>query len=207
MRQSTEDPGTRTPLERVKTMEHTDTTEEPTEEKRESFRVEDVLPLVFHRVTSQGNPLKARLVPAFSEDYLPPVSIEESPDELVSPYLWKVLVQINNRLGLILHKLQLDDEGLSKAEAKEVSISTSGVKFSTGESFSPGDVLEVKILLPLEPACWIVVYGDVMRTEARQDGQVDVAVRFSDTGESVCEAINQYALKRQRELIRKRKGM
>jgi len=207
MRRRTEDPGTHTRLARAKTMEHTDNTEQRPEERRESFRVEDILPLSFHRVIEDGTPLKARLVPAFSEDYLPPVSIEAPPDEAINPCLWKVLLQINNRLGLILHKLHLDDEGLSRAEAKEVSISTSGVKFSTGERFSPGEVLEVKILLPLEPACWIVVYGDVVRNETRQDGQVNVAVRFSDPGESVSEAINQYALKRQRELIRKRRGM
>jgi c-di-GMP-binding flagellar brake protein YcgR len=118
-----------------------------------------------------------------------------------------MLVEINTKLGLILNKLNLDSEGLTKAEPRQVSLSSSGVKFTTGEMFGLDDLMEVKLLLPLNPPVWIAVYGKVVRVEIIGNEQYDVALRFSDLDDEVCEAINQYTLKRQREIIRKQKEL
>lgn len=177
------------------------------QERRESFRVEDVLPLLCRQLPPDLPCPRSRLIPGISVDYAAAASCEEPSEQGVSPQLWRMLNQINERLGLILRRLDLEADGLTKAESRQVSLSASGVKFTTEEAFEPGTRLEVKILLPLDPALWLVAYGDVVRRETYGDGQFGTAVRFDELDETVIEAINHYGLKRQRELIRKRKGL
>jgi c-di-GMP-binding flagellar brake protein YcgR len=118
-----------------------------------------------------------------------------------------MLLQIHERLGLILQKLNLEAGGIGKAEPVPLSLSTVGVKFTTGESFGTDEPVEVKLLLPLEQPLWIAVYGKVLRTENLGEGRFSVAVQFSEIDETVQDVINRYTLKRQREIIRKRKGL
>ena len=188
-------------------MENKNNMQEFKVEKREYFRVDDMLPIIFRKLQGEAPPARSRLLPGFSQEYAIPASYEEPPDGAVSPQLWEMLVEINAKLGLILNKLSLDSEGLTKAEPRQVSLSSSGVKFTTGEMFGLDDLMEVKILLPLNPPVWIAVYGKVVRVEVIGNEQYDVALRFSDLDDEVCEAINQYTLKRQRELIRKQKEL
>jgi hypothetical protein len=188
-------------------MDQTENQTRPGAESREAFRVEDVLPLVCRRLPPEIPLPRARILPGFSEDYSPGGPLGEPPDESVNPHLWQMILQIHERLGLILQKLDMGAEGLTKAEPGTVSLSTGGVKFSTGENLGSGDPVEVKLLLPLEPSLWIAVYGKVLRTENLGDGQFTVAVEFSEMDEAVHDAINRYILKRQRQIIRNRKGL
>jgi hypothetical protein len=174
-------------------------------DRRQSFRVDDILSLVSRKIDSDEPHLRARILPGFAEDYLID-STEEPPDETVNPHVWRLLLQIQNRLGLIINKMNLDEHGVARAEPKPVSLSTTGAKFTTRERCIPGEVLEVKIFLPLDPPLWVVVYGKVQRNVRKQEGESQVAVQFLDMDDSVTEVINRYGLKRQRELIRKRKG-
>jgi hypothetical protein len=176
-------------------------------ERRESFRVDDVLPVVCTRLPPDVPLPRSRILPGFSEDYSPGSTLDEPPDESVNPHLWRMILQIHERLGLILQKLNLEAEGLTKAQPRNVSLSTGGVKITTGERLETGDPVEVKLLLPLEPSLWIVMYGRVVRTESLGEGQFEVAVQFSEMDEAVQDTINRYTLKRQREIIRKRKGL
>jgi hypothetical protein len=176
-------------------------------ERRESFRVEDILPLVCKRLPPELPLPRARILPGFSEDCSPGSALAEPPDETINPHLWRIILQIHERLGLILHKLDLQSEGITRAEPGPVSLSTGGVNFTTAENVSPGDPVEVKMLLPLEPSLWIATYGKVIRTGQKGDGPFSVAVQFSEMDETVHDTINRYTLKRQREIIRKRKGL
>lgn len=63
--------------------------------------------------------------------------------------------------------------------------------------------MEFKICLPSVPPSWIIVNGRISRTE--QGGEGKVAVQFTDLSEEVSDSIHLYALKYQRELMRKRK--
>lgn len=188
-------------------MDQTENQTQSAAERRETFRVEDVLLLLCRRLPPDVPLPRARILPGFSEDYSPGGALEEPPDESVNPHLWRMMLQIHDRLGLILQKLNLEAEGLTKAEPATVSLGTGGVKFTTGERWGSGDPVEVKLLLPLEPSLWIAVYGKVLRTENLGDGQLTVAVQFSEMDEAMQDTINRYTLKRQREVIRKRKGL
>lgn len=176
-------------------------------DRREAFRVEDVLLLVCRKIDPGLPHLGARMLPGFSEDYLLPDSTSEPPYESISPHLWNLLLQINHKLGVIIDKLNLAQEGVTKAEPTAISLSSSGAKFTTREECIAGDVLEMKILLPLDPPSWIVIQGKVLRVTEKEPGQKDVAVQFFDMEEPVLETINKYCLRWQREFIRKRKSI
>jgi hypothetical protein len=192
---------------RVRDMDQTENQCRSGVEKREAFRVEDVLPVACRRLPSDAPLPRASILPGYSEDYFPGGAVGDPPDESVNPHLWRMFLQIHERLGLILQKLNLEAEGHGKAESGPVSLSTEGVKFTTGESLGTGDPVEVKLLLPLEPSLWIAVYGKVLRSENLGEGRFAVAVRFSEMDEAVQDVVNRYTLKRQREIIRKRKGL
>jgi len=174
-------------------------------DRRQSFRVDDILSLVSRKIHPDEPHLRARILPGFSEDYLID-STEGPPDDTVNPHVWRLLLQIQNRLELIINKMNLEEQGVAKAEPKPISLSTTGAKFTTWERYIPGDMLELKIFLPLDPPVWVVVYGKILRNVEKPEGERQVAVQFQEMDESVTEVINRYGLKRQRELIRRRKG-
>lgn len=166
------------------------------EERRGSFRIEDVLPIVCRRIDPGQPHIGARILPGLAEGDLLPHPADEPPAEGISPQLWRLLLQIHHRLGLIL-KLNLDEQGITKAEPQELSLSTTGAKFATLERYAVGDLLEIKIHLPLDPPLWVVVYGKVVWTVVR--GRFETAVQFLAMDASVTEVIHRYVLQRQRE--------
>jgi len=173
-------------------------------DRRQSFRVEDVLSLVSRKINPDEPRLRARILPGFSQEYLFDIAVEP-PDESVNPHVWRLLLQIQSRLDLIMNRMNLEEQGMAKAKPTAISLSTTGAKFTTWERYVPGDVLELKIFLPLDTPVLLVVYGKVLRN-VEKAGERQVAVRFLETEESVTEAVNMYGLKRQRELIRERRG-
>jgi len=173
-------------------------------DRRQSFRVDDVLSLASRKINPDEPHLRARILPGFSQDYLIDPA-EKPPDESVNPHMWKLLLQIQNRLDLIMNRMNLEEQGMAKAKPTAISLSTTGAKFTTWERYIPGDVLELKVFLTLETPVLVVVYGKVLRN-VEKAGERQVAVQFLEMDESVTEAINKYGLKRQRELIRERRG-
>jgi c-di-GMP-binding flagellar brake protein YcgR len=176
------------------------------QERREYFRVEDVLPLKVKRVRENTEFVRSRVFSGFFSGFGISCLCEDGPDESISPHLWKLLVDMNTKLGLILDKLYLDGEGLAKAESRQVSLSASGIRFPTREEFSVGDFVEVKMLIPVHPPAWIVVYGNVARLCGLAEGAFEVAVDFIEMDDEVRDVINYYTLKRQREMIRRQRG-
>jgi len=180
---------------------------DPYIERREYFRVEDVLPIMTRKLECGGQCVRARVFSGFFSGFGVSSLFEDVADETISPRLWKLLIDMNTKLGLILDKLYLDGEGLSRAESRPVSLSASGIRFSAQESYEIGDFLEIKMLIPVHPPVWIVAYGKVVRIDQSScPSQRDIAIDFDEMDEEVTEVINHYTLKRQREMIRKQRG-
>ncbi|MEW6417003.1 MAG: PilZ domain-containing protein [Nitrospirota bacterium] len=167
--------------------------------KRGYFRVDDVLPLIAKKVTYDPSCRKSRVFSGYNIE----ITDTEVPDETINLGLWKMLVEINNKLEMILERLQLESEGFTKAENKQVNISESGIKFIMNEKAETGDVLEIKILLSSSPSLGILTYGNVVRANSIGDGKYEVALHFSDMNDEVREKIIQHILKRQRGIMRK----
>jgi c-di-GMP-binding flagellar brake protein YcgR len=167
---------------------------------RSYFRVEDVVPLLARKVEAGERLCVSRSFP-YNDLVLPGPAAAPGTD--VNPQVWHMLANIHTMLGMILERLDLESEGLLRAEKKQVNMSATGMRFRTRERFEAGDILEVKMLLPARPPLGVIVYGDVIRADDAGNGEIEVALHFSEMSDELRNEIVQYSLMRQREIIRK----
>jgi hypothetical protein len=176
------------------------------EERRRYFRVDDVLPVLVRKVTGDLHCLKARVFQGLVCAVPANIPGEELLDDTIPPGLMRLLLNINAKLDFVIDHLFLQAEGVAKAESRRVSLSAAGLGVHCGEPFALGDTMEVKLMLPLNAPVWVLLYGQVSRCSPVECGGHDLAVDFFDMDEEVRSVLNQYTLKRQREIIRKEKG-
>lgn len=171
-------------------------------EKRQHYRVKDVLPLIVRKIAKHDRNVRSRIILGFEA-----ISLEEVPLEFENRFdsrLWKFLADINSKLDVILDRLSIDSEGLTNATNRYTTISAGGMSFTVEEAFEAGDWIEIKILLPIQPSIGIVVYGEVIRAaEPTPEGR-EIAVKFFELDAGVENVLGQYVLQRQREMLRKR---
>jgi c-di-GMP-binding flagellar brake protein YcgR len=79
------------------------------------------------------------------------------------------------------------------------------VRFAIDEKVEIGDVIEIKMLLPSYPPIGILTYGNVVRVNDAGNGQYEIALHFLDMEDEVRNEIIKYAVKRQRDIIRKQR--
>ena len=165
---------------------------------RESFRVDDVVPMVVRKVDENDPVNVSRSIPFFDAGVIE----AESPDEDVNPKLWQMLVNIHTMLGMVLERLDLETAGFLRSEKKRVNMSATGMRFQTKERYAAGDKLEIKMLLPARPPFGVLVYGNIIRVDDMGGGENEIALRFFDISDELRDEIIQYSLMRQREIIR-----
>ncbi len=169
--------------------------------KRGYFRVDDVFPVICRNVTREKLRPESKLFTGYSGE----LEDLDAPDETVSPRLWKVLTDMNAKLTMLLERLNLDQEGLTRAHGIPVNISASGLRFGLPDRASIGDTMELKMLLPVYPPVGILAHGTVTRVEEQDQGAYRTSMQFIDLVDEVRDVIIQYTLKRQRELIRRQR--
>jgi hypothetical protein len=176
-------------------------------DRREFFRIDDIMPVIVRKVEGDINVKKSKVISEFGLEMSNlRTYMVDVPDETISPVLWKMLVDISTKLGLILDRLTLESAGLMQAEETEVNISAAGIKLKVKEEYSQGDFMEVKMMLPSSPPMGIVVYGQAASVARLPGGQYDLSIHFFNVEEDVRDEIIQYTLKRQREVMRKHRG-
>lgn len=164
--------------------------------KRGFFRVDDVFPVTYRSVSGDAPMLESKIFSGYAAEIT-------AADESVNPPLWKLLNDMNAKLGMILERLHLESAGLTKAESIPVNISASGMRFTLDHKRKPEDVAEIKMLLPTYPPVGILTHGKVVRVEELDDGRYETSFHFIDLGDDVRDVIIQYTLKRQREIVRR----
>ncbi len=175
-------------------------------ERREYFRVTDVLSIVVKKIENMVGK-KARILSGFFSCLANVNVAEDLNDGKINPKLVQMLCEMNAKLDLILEKLSGNREEPGNVEPQEVSLSASGISFHTPDEFSLGDLVEVKMLLPLRPPTWIVLYGNVSRVVMEEDGGHEVAVHFGEMEDEARNLLSYYTIKRQREIIMQQRRM
>ena len=168
-------------------------------ENRSYFRVDDFFPVISRKVGGEAQCGSSKIFSGYGIE----IQDEAFPDETVNPRLWKMLIAINSKLHMILERLQLESEGLINVKNKPVNLSASGLRFTMDEKVGIGDLLEIKMLLPKYPPIGILAYGNVVKVHDKEDGTYEVSLHFHNMDDEVRDEIIQYALKRQREIIKK----
>jgi hypothetical protein len=183
-------------------------------EKRDYFRVDDVISVVANPVNLMNEKEKDLLKNAASsntftffgdEDRSTIDGLQGSPESAGGEKLYEALKEMNTKLDFLINHLIMEKEGLSSAEKKLVNISASGIKFTVKHPVKEKDILEIKLLLPTFPPVAVFAYGEVKRVKALEDETYEIALEYLNMGETVRDEIIQYTLDHQRETIRKMK--
>ncbi|MCX7822954.1 MAG: PilZ domain-containing protein [Syntrophobacterales bacterium] len=167
-------------------------------ERREYFRVKDVLQLSLRRLPNFEVMPMARVVGYFSS--FPP-DMGTAP-ETVDPFIARQLQTIHQKLDAILEYLYLDKSGFTNLQYHEVDISAGGMRVKVSEDFEEGDTLEIRLILPTAPPLYLICYGKVKRCSECANRK-EIAIEFVNIGEDIRSLIVRYVLQRQRQDIRR----
>jgi len=169
------------------------------EQKRNYFRIEDVLRLVATPLTKGDYHEPSRIL-SVTEVLNKPILAEAAniPDNFGNKWLTDALTEINDKLDFMINYFMLQEEGLLSAKKKKVNISASGIQFTVDYSVQVGDTIEIKLLFPSYPPVAVLIHGEITRVTPSGDGVNKIGLKYIDMDETVRERIIQYALDHQR---------
>ncbi len=173
--------------------------------QRKNVRVDDVLKVDYRKISQQDyNECKTKPEIIFEKTFgkaFEAPKIEDVNLEL----LYKLIYHANLKIDRILNILESKDtERPESVSSESVDISGSGMKFIANRSFSTGDIVALRVFLPLASKTWINILGEVvLATKSGTENRYDVTVKFKGLSERDKEIIIGYVFKRQRELLRR----
>jgi hypothetical protein len=171
-------------------------------EHQASLRVEDILLIALKKIEDISC-TKAMIYSGFYSGIGLSVLEEDLPDETINPKLWKKLISIDAKLNLILDKLIQNSDGFNQAQNRQVSLSEEDVRILTPDVLATGDLVEIKMLLPLNSPVWVIMYGMVSQFRILISEENEVWIRLSEMSDDVKQIMGYYLFNRQREIVRK----
>ncbi len=123
---------------------------------------------------------------------------------LVNHPQFESLHLLNKKLDMIIKMIGLQCEGFHSLPFKYVSLSGNGMRFSSQQCYSLGDVLECKMILTLQQSAAIYTYGEVVRVGS-QSNSYFINVRFIAIDHKIRDKIVRFVFETEREILRQRK--
>ncbi|TSA46850.1 MAG: PilZ domain-containing protein [Deltaproteobacteria bacterium] len=112
---------------------------------------------------------------------------------------------LNQKLDEVIKMVGLQCEGFHSLPFKFVSLSGNGMRFSSQQCYSLGDILECKMILTLQKSAAIYTYGEVVRVGNQSNGYF-INVSFTAIDHTIRDKIVRFVFETEREMIRQRKG-
>jgi hypothetical protein len=167
---------------------------------REYSRVDAVIPIEIRVVP----PPERQNIKCFvaGEKSIPEIP---TPNDVNDPVLAEWFNMLNAKLDAIVRLMAVQNETIPCISQKRVNISGGGLSFDTPERYKIGDMLEIKMVLPVTLTSTLFVYGEVIDVRARDD-YFQTAVKFITIDDEIREHIVQFVFKTQRDLLRHNKG-
>jgi hypothetical protein len=166
--------------------------------QRDFSRVDVYIPVEFRLVPEE----ERRLVKSRMSGEVVLADFHQMPPLENHPQLeW--LSTLNTKLDRIIQALTLQSEGFHSLPFKFVTISGSGMNFSSQSGFSLGDLLEIKMMLNLYRPAAFYIYGEVVKAQRQTSGYF-IAVSFRMTDDSIRDRIIRFVFETERELLRER---
>jgi hypothetical protein len=110
---------------------------------------------------------------------------------------------LNKKLDMIIRIVGLQCAGFHSLPFKFVSLGGNGMKFSSRQRYSIGDIIECKMILTLQQSAAIYTYGEAIRV-ANQDNGYFINIRFTAIDEKIRDKIVRFVFETEREMIRQR---
>ncbi|TAN44861.1 MAG: PilZ domain-containing protein [Nitrospirae bacterium] len=114
------------------------------------------------------------------------------------------LIMLNSKLDTIINMLSFQREGFGMLPFTTVNISGGGLSFTSAQRYNRGDLIEMKMLLPLMPPVALYVYGEIVSIEKSGESYA-MAVKFLAMDDNIQDLIVQFVFKQQREILRERR--
>ncbi len=128
----------------------------------------------------------------------------QPPPEVGDELLAQWLKMLDAKLDAILRLLVSNRNGIFSLPYSRVNICGNGMRFSSPIPFSRGDLLEIKIVLPMAPPMNLLLYGEVVGVDPCENGD-DIAVQFVDIDDRSREEIVRFVFEKQRDILRKKR--
>lgn len=133
------------------------------------------------------------------------VDVDMVKSDDIPPSLFECLIDIEYKLNLIIRHLSLQREGKRVIpQEREVEISSSGASFEADELLNIGDILKLKMILPLYPISYLSLFSEVTAIEILQN-RSKISIKYLDLNAETKDKIISFLFKRQREAIRNEK--
>jgi hypothetical protein len=167
--------------------------------KREYSRVDVYIPMEYKRIDPlHKDAFRSRMA---GESILAEFkSLPNPDDQLIAQWLQS----INAKLDEIIRMMTLQHDGFNCLNITKVNISGGGMRLNTGQSFAPGDVLEMKIMLGLKRPVALFLYGEVVEV-IKPHSEYDTSVQFINTDDFVRDEIIRFVFETEREILREKR--
>ncbi len=177
---------------------------------RGNVRVDAILKVDYRKVSQEDyKRYESKPEVIFKNAFGEPIEVPEIEGKIEGvdlELLYKLIYQANLKIDRILDILETKDtERHPSAGSESVNISGSGIKFAATHRFLIGNIIALRVFLPLDLASgsWINVLGKVKSvTKSDSKNIYNTAVKFIDLSEGDREIIIRYVFKRQKELLR-----
>ncbi len=171
------------------------------ENRREFCRVEVCIPFAC-RLVPPAEQKKIRSHISGSALYAGHDTLPEINDAPIAEWL-NVL---NSKLDMLIRLLTLEREGFYSLPFECVNIGGGGLRFSSGEKYQRGDLLEIRMMLSLIHPVALYVYATVSGVSPSPDGGYSTSVQFTKMDNAIQEEIIRFVFEQEREILRGKKG-
>lgn len=177
--------------------------------RRNAFRVDDVLPMTIVPLTAEAFEEKkqyigvqSRQISLLAEGLDLAAGARRGEVDSLGGEVSKALQVLDNKLNYLIGIEILRNASTLKLEDWPVNISASGMRFACEHQFREGDHLQITMVLPSYPPLLVELLGEVKRCRWSKHGMYQIGVIFAYRCPEEERAISRYIFKRQREMIR-----
>lgn len=183
------------------------------DDRREFFRIRDRIPLEFRIITREQfialeDTIRYRSTQAIDHlheiDFLEGCADREEGDRMMG-----YMHMINKKLDTIIELLGVPAGNENKVSAHtEVTLSGSGIQFASNVPFERGQLVELKIIVPVYPYPKMTCLCEVVRTEKGAGTgapATHVSLKFSVINEKDQDILINYIFLKERQYLRQQK--
>jgi hypothetical protein len=170
-----------------------------TENQREYSRVDTHIPIEYKLIDPRQRQLiRSRVA---GEIILAEFkSLPDPDDQIIAEWL----KTINTKLNSIIRMLTMHHEGFDQLPLKRVNISGGGISFSADTPFSPGDIIEFKLMLTMQYPLSLFLYGEVVEA-SKHNPEYDTFVQFIAIDDFIRDEIIRFVFEKEREILREKR--
>ncbi|MEN6621405.1 MAG: PilZ domain-containing protein [Smithella sp.] len=168
------------------------------ENQREYSRVDAYIPLEYKLIDPEHRQIRSRVAGEIILSEFK--SLPDPDDQIIAEWL----KTINTKLNSIIRMLTMHHEGFDQLPLKKVNISGGGISFSADNPFSPGDIIEFKLILTMQYPLSLFLYGEVIEM-GKHNSEYNTFVRFIAIDDFIRDEIIRFVFEREREILREKR--